>query len=258
MPTRALIFAFVAATPPLMVILWERSIPLALALFALAHALILLPIFVPRLTWLGPVVTRFDTEARSVWLTIDDGPDPRDTPLILDLLDRHRARATFFVKGELAARHPEELRRIVDRGHTLGNHSHTHPAAWSWCMGQGRLGREVRECNEAIAAATGAAPSIFRPPVGIKSPALHPALRRLGMTLVNWTIRGFDGVAGFDPRVVRDRILTRLRPGAIIVMHQGISDPTGAPLSPVAIEAVLRGLDERGYTCEIPDLERLR
>lgn len=258
MPTRPLIFALVAATPPLMVLLWERSIPLALALFALAHAAILLPIFLPRLGWLGPVITRFDSDARAVWLTIDDGPCPRDTAIILDLLDRHGARATFFVKGELAARYPEELRRIVERGHTIGNHSHTHPTAFSWCMGQAGWRREVGECNAAIAAATGASPTIFRPPVGIKSPALHPALRRLGMTLVNWSVRAFDGVAGYDPRVIGDRVLARVHPGAIIVMHQGVRDAAGEPLSPRAIEAVLRGLGERGYACEVPAPERLR
>jgi peptidoglycan-N-acetylglucosamine deacetylase len=267
MPTRALIFALVAATPPLLVllILWGRSIPLALplalALVGLAHAAILLPIFVPRLAWLGPVITRFEPAApgaRAVWLTIDDGPDPRDTSIILDLLARHGARATFFVKGELAARYPEELRRIVAAGHTIGNHSQTHPAAFGWCMGPAGLDREVRGCNAAIEAATGAATTLYRPPVGIKSPALHPVLRRLGMSLVNWSVRAFDGVAGYRPEAVRDRVLARVHPGAIIVMHQGIQTADGRPLSPQAIEAVLVGLGERGYSCEIPAPDRLR
>jgi len=262
--TRLLIFALVGLTPPLMVALWSTSIAAALALFALAHAAILLPLFVPRLDWLGPVITHFEPSSaeenarKTVWLTIDDGPDPTDTPELLDLLDRYDAKATFFVKGELAAAHPEVLQAMHSRGHSVANHSHTHPTAFFWCAPPATVERELRACNDAIVAATGEAPTLFRAPVGIKSPALHPVLGRLGMRLCAWSIRAFDGVANFDPAAVEARVLRQLRPGAILCMHQGVRDRDGSPLSPVGIGRVLEALKVRGYRCEIPDHARLR
>ncbi len=264
--TRPLIFVFVGLTPPLMVALWSTSIAAALALFALAHAAILLPLFVPGLAWLGPVVTHFEPSPaandagprKTVWLTIDDGPDPTDTPELLELLDRYQAKATFFVKGELATAHPEVLQAIHSRGHSIANHSHTHPTAFFWCAPPATVERELRSCNDAIEAAIGEAPTLFRAPVGIKSPALHPVLGRLGMRLCAWSIRAFDGVANFEPADVEARVLRQLRPGAILCMHQGVRDRDGAPLSPVGIGRVLGALEARGYRCEIPEHGRLR
>ncbi len=263
--TRLLIFAFVGLTPPLMIVLWSTSIAAALVLFALAHAAILLPLFIPRLDWLGPVITRFEpspaedaSPRKTVWLTIDDGPDPADTPALLELLDRYDAKATFFVKGELAAAHPEVLQAMHSRGHSVANHSHTHPTAFFWCAPPSTVERELRACNDAILAATGETPTLFRAPVGIKSPALHPVLGRLGMRLCAWSIRAFDGVANFDPAAVEARVIRQLRPGAILCMHQGVRDRDGSPLSPVGIGRVLEALKARGYRCEIPEHARLR
>lgn len=255
---RPLILGFAALAPLLVVLAWSTSLALVAAIVALAHAALMLPMFLPRLGWLGPVCTRFDTRADEVWLTIDDGPDPVDTPIVLDLLDRFGARATFFVKGELAARHPDLLQAILRRGHTLGNHTQTHPSAWFWGLPPARVEREVAACNEVLAAATGAAPALFRAPVGIKSPWLHPVLGRLGMRLVAWSVRGFDGVPGFDPDRVAGRVLAGVRPGAILVVHQGIQDRDGSPLSPRGIERVLAGLRDRGYACIIPQAAALR
>ncbi|MCA9658721.1 MAG: polysaccharide deacetylase family protein, partial [Myxococcales bacterium] len=193
-----------------------------------------------------------------VWLTIDDGPDPADTPAILDLLDRYGARATFFLKGERAAAHPDVVKAMVDRGHQVQNHSQSHPTRFFWCAPPATVEREIRGCNAAIAGAGAPEPVLFRAPVGIKSPALHPVLGRLGMRLCAWSIRAFDGVSGFDPAAVEARVLGQLAPGAILCMHQGVRDRGGAPLSPKGLERVLAGLSERGYRCEIPALDRLR
>ncbi len=263
---RHLIFGLVILTPLLMVALWSTSIVAALALLALAHAAILLPIFLPRLDWLGPVITHFEPDPdgsttgqrQEVWLTIDDGPDPEDSTKILDLLDRYRARATFFVKGELAAAHPEVIQAIRRRGHQIANHSHTHPTAFFWCAPPATVEHELRACNAAITAAGGEAPTLFRAPVGIKSPALHPVLARLGMRLCAWSIRAYDGVASFDPAAVEARVLAQLRPGAILCMHQGVRDRDGKPQSPIGIARVLEALERRGYRCVIPDQSRLR
>jgi len=146
----------------------------------------------------------------------------------------------------------------VTRGHSVQNHTQTHPAGGFWCYGPRALRRELESCNAAVSQATGARPTLFRAPVGIKSPLLHPLLERLGMRLVAWSVRGFDGVRGFDPERVARRLLARLAPGAIFVMHQGIRDEQGLPLSPRGLEWVLEELRARGYSCTIPPPEALR
>ncbi len=99
------------------------------ALFALLanHALLTLTGLLPRCDWLGSNWTRLpETKRAEVALTIDDGPDPVVTPKVLDILDRHAVKATFFCIGDKAARHPDLCREIVSRGHAVDNHSQHH------------------------------------------------------------------------------------------------------------------------------------
>ena len=85
----------------------------AIGVLFIAHAFLLIGTLVPNCTWLGPIVTSFPTDKKEVWLTIDDGPDPHDTPMILDLLDEYNAKATFFVIGKKAKTHPELIDEIL-------------------------------------------------------------------------------------------------------------------------------------------------
>lgn len=230
--------------------LW-REAPLAgVACLALSQALVLYPTLRPNVQWLGPVLTRFDTEGSEVWLTIDDGPTA-DTPELLDLLDRHGARATFFVKGTLAEASPDAVRAILARGHAVANHSQTHPQAIWWCALPGRIATEIDRCSEVLSRHTGGRISLFRAPVGMKNPFVHPALARRSMQLVGWSARGFDTVAS-DPEGVFARILPDLRPGAIVMLHQGRNH------SLRVIDHVLTELAARGYTCVIPAPAQLR
>jgi peptidoglycan/xylan/chitin deacetylase (PgdA/CDA1 family) len=233
-----------------LVLLWPAAPLAAIAILALSHALLLYPVLRPNVQWLGPVVTRFETSRKEVWLTIDDGPTD-DTPAVLDLFDRHDVKATFFVKGMLAEQSPDVAREILRRGHSLANHSQTHPAGSFWCSTPRRLAHEIDGCNRAITSIAGAPPRWFRAPVGMKNPAVHPALARRGMRLIGWTARGFDAVRS-DPREILARILPHLRPGAIIVLHQG------RDYSLRVLEHVIVALRERGYEFVIPDDEQLR
>ncbi|HEV8421842.1 MAG TPA: polysaccharide deacetylase family protein, partial [Chthoniobacterales bacterium] len=101
---------------------------LALTVLFTSHMLMLWPTLAANSPWWGPVVTGFVPNGKELWLTIDDGPQPRDTPALLDLLEEHQARATFFVKGRRAEQYPELIREIVRRGHGVGNHTYHHPS----------------------------------------------------------------------------------------------------------------------------------
>ena len=234
----------------MLILLWPYSPLAGVGVLALSHALILYPTLRPNVTWWGPVVTRFDTDKREVWLTIDDGPTA-DTPLVLDVLDRAGAKATFFIKGELAGAHPDLVHQILSRGHSIGNHSQTHPSATFWCALPSRVRSEIDDCNRVLRALTGEPPRWFRAPVGMKNFAVHPALERQNMRLIGWTARGFDSVTG-DPDRVIARILPDVRPGAIIVLHQGLE------YSVRIIDLVVAALHEQGYAFVIPQDEQLR
>ncbi|HEX2832927.1 MAG TPA: polysaccharide deacetylase family protein [Thermoanaerobaculia bacterium] len=232
-----------------LVLLWPYAPLAGIAVLAISHALVIYPTLRPNVQWLGPVVTRFRTERKEAWLTIDDGPTD-DTRAVLELFDRHDVHATFFVKGTLTEQHPERIEEILRRGHTLANHSQTHPAGTFWCSLPGRIAAEIDGCNRALQHATGIEPRWFRAPVGMKNPAVHPALKKRGMRLIGWTARGFDAVVS-DAEEVFSRIVPKLVPGAIIVLHQGRDH------SLRVLERVIVGMRERGYSFVIPRDEQL-
>jgi peptidoglycan/xylan/chitin deacetylase (PgdA/CDA1 family) len=171
----------------------------------------------PRNEWLGPIYQTTDRDR--ILITIDDGPDPHDTPRLLDLLDRHHAKAVFFMIGEKVRAHPELAREVVRRGHEIGNHTMTHPQASFWCAGPARTRREIGQCQQIIAEVTGAAPRWFRAPVGHRNLFTHPIASELGLHVMAWNRRGYDAVAK-DPQKVLVRILPRLRAGDIVLLHE--------------------------------------
>lgn len=191
----------------------------------------------------GPVRTRCRD---GIWLTLDDGPDPVDTPAILDLLERHQAKATFFVIGEKAVRHPELIREIHRRGHQIGNHSWSHPRASFWCLGPIRTYREIARCQDAIRAIIGEAPTVFRAPVGHYNVFVHPILKHFGLRLIGWSSRGFDGVSASLGEVTR-RIRSSATEGAIVLAHEA------TPIAREVVADILRLAEERGWPCVIPD-----
>lgn len=248
--TRAMLLGFAALAPIALVLLWPHSPAAGIGVLALSHALLLYPTLRPNAQWLGPVITHFSTEQRELWLTIDDGPTD-DTPALLELLDRRGAKATFFVKGMLAEERAELVREIVARGHSIANHSHTHPSGTFWCALPSQVRNEVERCNRALQTLTGAKPRWFRAPVGHKNPFVHPVLAREAMQLIGFAARGFDALEA-DPAKVLARMLPDVRPGAIVVLHQGREH------SIRVIEHVIAALQERGYAFVIPGDALLR
>jgi peptidoglycan/xylan/chitin deacetylase (PgdA/CDA1 family) len=221
---------------------WPAGVPALLG----SHACFVAAVFLPGARLYAPVATRLAGAEPRVWLTIDDGPSD-DTLAMLDLLDRHGARATFFLVGERAARRPELVREIVRRGHGIGNHSHTHPQRWFWALGPRRMAAEIGQAQRTLRDIAGQAPRWYRSVVGMTNPWVAAPLRRHGLVRVAWSARGFDGVA-CDPRTAVARIVRDLRPGAIVLLHEGIA--RGHNLA--VLEGVLRALDERGLAAVLP------
>jgi peptidoglycan-N-acetylglucosamine deacetylase len=226
----------------------------AIVLWFALDAWLAYQIFTPHAQQLGPVLARFATDRREVWLTIDDGPDPHDTPRLIEALARFEVRATFFVIGEQAAAHPELIRALLAAGHEVAHHTHTHPLRSFWAAGPGRTREEIEAGLRALRG-LGVIPRCFRAPAGIKSVWLHPLLERHGLTCIGWTRRGFE-CRSRSPAEVAARVTAQLRPGAILLLHQGSGVP--GPIRVTAITHVLQYLRDHGYHATIPRDEQLR
>lgn len=201
----------------------------------------------------GPAATSFQTSRREVWLTIDDGPDPASTPAVLKLLRDHGARATFFVVGAQVQKFPELARQIAAEGHTIGNHTQTHPSNDFWCATPTRIASEIDGCVAALLLANVPFERYFRPPVGIRNPFLDPQLSSRGMDLILWNARGLDG-AGRDPDAALARIAPRINPGAILVSHEAGPRALGRV---VFVERLLEYLADQDFACVIPPRDSL-
>lgn len=226
---------------------WTWGWRAGLAAMLLSHWTLLWATLRPQSRLLSPVLTRLPTHERAVWLTIDDGPSAQ-TLAMLDLLDAHAAKATFFVVGDRAQALPELVGEIVRRGHTLGNHSATHPSAWFWALPPARMRREIDATQAVLVEITGQAPRWFRAVAGMANPFVAAHLKRHGLARVAWCARGFDAVAA-DPAAVVARIERGLRPGAIVLLHEGAAH--GRNVDTLAL--LLRRLDALGYRTVLPE-----
>jgi len=181
----------------------------------------------------GPAIAR-----REVAITLDDGPDPAVTPRVLDLLERHEARASFFVIARHAAAHPALVRAMVERGHSVENHSYRHPAAFS-LYGPRRFRAEIERAQQTLTELTGVPPRFFRPPAGLRNVLMYPVLASLGLTHVSWSRRGLDAL-GRSPGPVVRRLTAGLAAGDILMLHDG--NPHGPAPRALVLEVLPRVL----------------
>jgi len=157
-------------------------------------------------------------------LTFDDGPNPAATPALLEVLDRHAVRATFFAMGSYARQQPDLVRQVVAAGHLLGNHTMSHPRLST--QPAARVRQELADCNAALEDITGTAVRYFRPPFGARRPVVLRIARELGLTPVLWNVTGYDwdpiGVQGIlknlDAGIARNRRRGR---SSNLLLHDG-------------------------------------
>jgi len=196
---------------------------------------------------LAPSVYKGVNTRRSIALTFDDGPS-ESTPELLEVLDRHRAAATFFQCGANVRRLPQVAREVAFAGHEIGNHSDTHPYL---CFKAARfILDQLTRAQESIAESTGLTPTLFRAPYGVRWFGLREAQQRLGLLGVMWTTIGVDWK--WTPQQVASHLDRRARNGSIFCLHDGCTiDPR--PDIGVTIRAVkqlLPLLIDKGYRFE--------
>ena len=201
-----------------------------------------------RRRYFGPI-TEVRTTARVAALTFDDGPNPTYTPWLLEVLARHRAKATFFMIGRAAQAHPEIVRAVAAAGHAICNHSHTHPDFLT--VPHRRRISEIGTCSKWLGAYE---TKIFRPPFGRENLATHLAARSLGYKVVKWTISTGDWHPVSSAEILA-RMNAKLRPGAIILLHDSSArDPSADRSATVeAVDRLLGQADDYHYLT-LPDL----
>jgi peptidoglycan/xylan/chitin deacetylase (PgdA/CDA1 family) len=178
--------------------------------------------------------------SKLIALTFDDGPAPANTPILLDQLRRHDAHATFFVVGRGVQEHPGLARRIVAEGHELGNHTHTHVSPLE--ASDAEMRDEFDNASRAICEVA-LPPAVMRPPYGKRPAELAGIAAACGMRTILWSIDSRD-TAELGPAAVAGEVVTRARPGDIVLMHDGAGrrEPTLR-----AVPIILEALSARGF-----------
>ena len=203
-------------------------------------------VYHPNSPIFGRAIGRAPGAAPRVYLTFDDGPNAGATPGILDTLAAERVPAAFFLVGEHVRRFPELARRVATGGHEVGNHTQHHVKLHR--RGPRRIRAELEAAHAEISTVTGRAPRVFRAPHGYRNPFVTLAARRLGYTVFGWTFGVWDS-ARPPAEEIRRRVRVKLRPGAIILLHDGDGyDPAGdrRPTA-AALPGIIRDARAAGY-----------
>ncbi|WP_406110311.1 polysaccharide deacetylase family protein [Kitasatospora purpeofusca] len=191
-------------------------------------------------------VYELDAGRKVVAITVDDGPDPRYTPAVLALLDQYGIRASFFLIGENADAHPDLVREVAARGHHIANHSWSHPDLSG--LSAAKVRDELGRTCELLGRLTGRAPTWFRAPGGGWSPTVLKVGAELGMRPMAWSVDPQDwATPGTD--VITKRLEKELRPGAIVLTHDGGGDRSQTV---AALKTFLPLLIDSGYRFTAP------
>jgi len=196
----------------------------------------------------GKLLLSVPTPERRAALTFDDGPSPRNTPALLDVLSRHRIRATFFLVGRNVRRFPGIVTRIAGEGHEIGNHSEHH--LFLPFLPTPLLRREIRIPAKRIEGLVGKRPRFFRPPMGWFSPRVLRVLAEEGFDPVIGSIHPQDS-RRLPAERIEAYVMARIRPGSVVILHDGGRTPrTDRSGTVAAVDRIAGRLLAGGYRFE--------
>ena len=223
----------------------KKLIPLVIVAFAIVGFISLWQISSSRtFQFFGQLIPRVSTSQKVVALTFDDGPTPGTTDQILSALDQEHVRATFFVTGAELEKNMAEGEKLVEAGHQLGNHSFSHKRMV--LVTPSFVGQELERTDKLIRDAGYQGEIYFRPPYGKKLFTLPYYLARTGRKSITWDVEpdSYPEVAA-DSDKITEHVLSRARPGSIIILHVMYSS-RGESLK--AVKKIIEGLKAQGYS----------
>lgn len=179
----------------------------------------------PTGQWYGRTFTGLPRGSRKLALTYDDGPNDRHTFQLLEVLAKHNVHATFFMIGQWVRQRPDIVRDVVKAGHTIGNHTFTHPMLS--LQSEAVIRKELLACGAALQDAIGEHSKLFRPPFGARRPAVMRIVRELGLEPVMWNVTGYDWNAPPAEEIER-KVQRQVRGGDVILLHDGGHKQMGA------------------------------
>ena len=185
-------------------------------------------------------------------LTFDDGPDVYYTTKILDILSKNKIKATFFIVGQRAEKQPKMIKRIVDNGHSIGNHSWDHPDLNKLTTEQVKT--EVDETDKTLSSITGLHTHLFRPPYGAASKSVVNELASMGYKIIDWSVdtRDWDGT---PPATIMEYVKKEIKPGGIILEHCAGGKNENLDNTVKTLPEIISYLKGQGYTfVTIPEL----
>jgi peptidoglycan-N-acetylglucosamine deacetylase len=188
-------------------------------------------------------------DGNKVYLTFDDGPTPKITEWVLAELQKYNAKATFFCIGKNIEKHPEILKKVIDNGHSIGNHTYNHENGWKTAVKE--YLENTKRCETAIlnlqSKICNLKSKIFRPPYGKIKPSQSRKLRQLGYKIIMWDVLSGD----FDESITTEKCLenaiSNVTSGSIIVFHD--SEKAFQNLE-YALPKTLKFLAEKGFVCD--------
>ena len=201
----------------------------------------IIPARIPSImTWLFPSrVWRIPTTQKEIFLSFDDGPHPTITPIVLDMLAAHGAKASFFCIGDRVKRFPDIYQRIIDEGHAVGNHSFHHLNGWK--TNDDDYWNDVENAAKVIDS------SLFRPPYGRMKGSQARAISARGLKTIMWTVLSGDYDAKIRPAECAQRVLDNMGPGFIFLFHDAEKAEKNMLF---ALEKLLEASKLKGFRCE--------
>ncbi|MGH9494867.1 MAG: polysaccharide deacetylase family protein [Candidatus Sulfotelmatobacter sp.] len=200
----------------------------------------------PTGQWYGRACTSLGRNSRQLALTYDDGPNDPHTQRLLEVLAKHDVHATFFMVGRYVQRRPDLAQEVARAGHTIGNHTFTHPLLTFKSVTEIR--NELTTCRAALEDAVGDHSNLFRPPFGGRRPAVLRIARELGLQTTMWNVTGYDWNAP-PAAVIEEKVSRRIRGGNVILLHDGGHKQMGADRSQTvqATDALIQRYKVAGY-----------
>ena len=178
------------------------------------------------------------TDEKKVSLSFDAAWGNEQTQTLLDTLAKYKVKSTFFLVGDWVKNYPDDVKKIYDAGHDVGNHSNTHP--YMTQLDSAAIRQEIESCNSKVKDITGTAPTLFRPPYGDYNNSVVDTVNSMGMYCVQWTIDSLDWQDP-SPSEILEKVKNNLAPGAIILMHNGAKN------TPEALPSVIEYIQSQGY-----------